>query len=442
MIAVLVGLACAEARVEAGIHRAPLVIPGFKIKQATRYPLDLYRLYRSGPNGEAVLIPFQIDEINQNGDYVLDKGPMPNLDSGNGVFNVQDELTFMGDDVGPALAPTSWPTPKPSLLFEVRFSRKTGEMVADVGAVYLGVHLSEAPPPLVARKYVIFDADRGSVVTSRYTYEFDKKNYLVVNGVQMFKHPGSDAPPTEKVPIIDSSTFYLKADLKYFLTFIANHRSVDSKLEAYKSGPVRTIVRVTFVYMILKLNFELGMYTEMSFFTNSVILPAIMYNPINGRKNLNSGSGFYYGFTLHDNPATMDIQTNMMPYQSKRGLLDILKSSTGQTRLERKYWATLVGQDRMMYVELVPSEKMLEDENVPFFYRQDVAGAELKKVDNLQPRALGESPINLGLFFDLTKFSEGEHLMSFRLFFENKRDPIQLETFKQLGDWYYRLSRI
>lgn len=422
----------------AGIHRAPIIIPGFKIKAMTRYPLDLYRLYRTGPRGEAVPIPFQIDEVNQFGDYVLDQGPAPNRTTGNHLFDLQDELSFMGDDVGPIGPPTVWPTPKPSILFELRFSRRsTGEMSG--GAVFVGIHINEAPPPLVDQKYVVFNLEQGTVLSSRYRYEFDKRNYLVVNGVGMVKAPVPPQLVSESLRVIDSSTFFMKADLKYFVTFLANHRSVDSKLEAFKTGPVRTIVRVTFIYSVLKLNFELGMYTEVSFFTNSVILPAIMYNPIDGRQTLNNGSGFYYGFTLHDNPASLDIQTNIQPFQEKKGLLDRFKSVTG---LESKYWVTMVGSDRMMFVEIVPSPTMLADQNIPYFYRKDQSGPELSAVDNSEPRDLSSSRVNLGLYFDLTKFRKGEHIMSFKLFFENKRDLAELESFKTLGDWYYRVSRI
>ena len=83
-------------------------------------------------------------------------------------------------------------------------------------------------------------------------------------------------------PLIDSSTFYLKADLKYFLTVFANHKSVNSELESYKTGPIRTIVRVAFYYVFLKLKFEVGMYTEVSLFSNSVVLPAVISNPVDG----------------------------------------------------------------------------------------------------------------------------------------------------------------
>lgn len=425
----------------AAIHQAPIVIPAFKLKQGAQFPLYRYRLFKRGENGEAIAIPFQMDEINKIGDYVMAEGPKTNGDTGNGIFDGMDELCLMGDDVGPVGRPSKWPEDRePQNVFEIRLKPPMHLKDAKEGAVYLAIY--QHPPPLTnEQKYVIFNLEAGEILTSRYRYLFDRKNYLVVNGVDMVA-PKSGENPENKVPLIDSSTFYAKADLKYFLTVQVNHRSVNSRLESYKSGPIRTLVRVTFFYSFLKLKFEVGMYTEVSFFSNSVILPAIIYNPLDGIKSLNRGSGFYYGFALRENPKTYNFGTNMRPYQDSMasgGLLNLLKK---EGRTESEYWASLVGEDRMMYVLMRPSSQMLQDGNVPYYYLTDKSGDELKKRNNDDLRMLVDSPVNLGLYFDLTKFREGEHLMSFQLFFENKKDYKSLETFRTLDRWSLRVSRM
>jgi hypothetical protein len=425
----------------AGIHRAPIIIQAKKLKDIADYPLRNYRLFRLGVNGEAVPIPFQIDEINKIGDYVLNEGPTNNLKTADGIFSEMDELSFMGDDVGDVGTPKKWPENRPpELLYELRLSPPIGrEGDLKDGAIYIGVYMQN-PPPTVDKKYVVFNMNAGEVTTSRYRYRFDKQNYLVVNGVDMKGKEGE--LPSPDVPLIDSSTFYAKCDMKYFLTVQVNHRSVNSRLEAFKSGPIRTIVRVTFFYNFLKLNFEVGMYTEVSFFSNSVILPAIIYNPLDGIKSLNKGSGFYYGFALKDSPRRYQFDTNMRPYEelveNQSSLLNFLKKDVP---VEKDYWASLIGEDRMMYVMLKPSQSMLQDKNVPYYYVSDKDGAELKSRNNNEMKPLLESPVNLGLYFDLTRFREGEHFMSFQLFFENKKDYKVLEIFKTLDKWRARLSR-
>lgn len=431
---VVIELLFAVTRLQAGIHRAPVVLKADDIKSISRYPLGFYRLYRSSANAGAVAIPFQIDEVNQLGDYVLDGGVQPNADSGNRYFDGQDELSFMGDDVGPVLPPKLWPQGrKPDVIYELRLQHPSQQERS--GAVYIGVFFRD-PPKLVERRYVVFDVNQDQIRTSRYSYHFDPRNYLVVDDIKM----RSSDPQSEDLSLIDSSTFYMKADLKYFLTVFANHRSVDSRLEAYRSGPIRTIVRVSFFYTFLKLKFEVGMYTEVSFFSNAVLLPAVMYMPIDGIKHFNDGSGFYYGFALQDNPSQFEFATNMQSVtESSTSWLSFLKRSQSSSDL---YWASLVGKDRMMYVELQLSKAMLEAKNIPRYYLSSQSASDLPPNPKHEIRPLGQSPVNLALYFDLTKFKEGEHQLGFQLFFENKRDDVILEEFRQLKRWIYKVKRI
>lgn len=438
-------LACFTAAVgvfaspaQARIHTAPVVMQGVKVKSVTHYPISMYRLFRTDEaTGKAVAIPYQIDEINEWGDYVLPEGGQVTAKTGNGIFDLQDELAFMGDDVGPVKQPTSWDGPKPSLVFEIKLSFKGGTNTAGAqdGAVYLAVYFQNPPKP-ADKQYVFFNREQAEVVTSRYRYGFDKENWLVARRVEMVRK-GSEGKP-EFVPLLDSTTFYMKADLKYFLTVEANHRSINSELEAYKIGPVRSLVRISFHYTFLKLNFELGMYTEVSFFSNAVYLPAILYNPLDGKKSLNSGSGFYYGMALKDNPTAYKIESNMPAYK-KSGILDMF---TGANKAEPLYWITAAGNDRMLYMEISPSKEMRASGAVPMVYREEKPGAAIKDRNREQPSALGASPVNMALYFDMTKFSEGEHIMAFRLFFENVNEEKRLTAFKQLALWDIATTRL
>jgi hypothetical protein len=458
--------AAASSQTTTGIHRAPIVIPGFKVRAATRYPISTYRLFRTDPaTGKAVAVPFQIDEINEWGDYVLDQGSEITKHTGNGIFDLQDELVVMGDDVGPLHAPTSWPDQEPSIVYELRFrfmknirqgspsfetavaQNPTNDPSAspspipevgsaNTGAMYVGVFFRK-PPAYSPKSYVNFSSARGEVTSSRYRYEFDKKNYLVVNGVDMVKR-GAGVNSSEKIPLLNSSTFYMRADLKYFVTATANHRSVDSKIEAFKIGPVRSIVRVSFFYTLLKLKFELGMYTEVSFFSNSVVLPAILYNPLDGPKSLNRGSGFYYGFSVKEPLSAHQFQTNMPPYQPA-SMLGLLKANP---KPESIYWMSMTKPDRMMYLEIMPSKEMLKANNLPYLYTENIDGDSIRSRSNDEPQELGKSPVNIALYFDLTRFSKGEHRLSIRLFFENYFSQSVLDSFRDLPYWETDVRRL
>lgn len=415
-----------------GIYSAPVVIQGNKIKQAARYPINSYRLFSTDPNGKAVAIPFQIDEINRFGDYVLDQGGDVTKKDGNGIFDLNDELAYMGDDVGAPTPPRRWDVEKPHLLFEIKHTRSAPKAE---GAVYLGIYFS-TPPPLANKNYVVFNPKQGEVKTSRYIYRFDQKNYLVVNGIDMVQRESAQV-----VPLIDSSTFYMKADLKYFLTLEVHQKDIQSFLEAYKIGPIRAIVRVTFFYRFLKINFELGMYTEVSLFSNSVLLPAVMYNPLDGSRSLNNGSGFYYGFAINENPKNYKIETNIPPYKSPTNVNSLLNFLKKDEPVQSLYWLAMSGPDRMMYFEVEPSTDMLSKRNVPSLYQEPISGKDALKRPRDKAAPLGEGPVNMGLYFDLTRFTEGEHRIAFRLFFDNRYDEKEMAMYKSLNQWQIELSR-
>jgi hypothetical protein len=422
-----------------GIHRVPIIIQGFQIRPATRYPLATYQLFKTNKSGKAQPIPFQIDEINQWGDYVLPHGSEITSKTGNNIFDLQDELALMGDDVGPVSPPKSWPENlRPTLVYELRFDLPNPPKgVTAEGAVYLGIFFRDKPKPS-PRNYVNYSPSKQEVMTSRYHYKFDRLNYLVVDGVDMF--PGADAqnPSPQPEEIVASSTFFMKADLKYFVTLRANHRTVNSQIEAYKHGPIRSIVRVSFFYTFLKLKFELGMYTEISFFSNAVHLPAILYNPIDGPKSLNSGSGFYYGFAFKKNPTTYKIDSNMPRY----GKMDFISRLSAGKPTSNDYWLSLLSKDRMFFIEFFPSKQMIKANNPPQLYIEDQPPANILKRSNDIPLELGKSPVNLGLFFDLTKLSKGEHQMNFRLYFENKYSASILRSIKTAKTWRLGVMRI
>ena len=201
------------------------------------------------------------------------------------------------------------------------------------------------------------------------------------------------------------------------------------------------VVRVNFFYKFLSLKFELGMYTEVSFFSNTVVLPAVMYNPVDGPKRLNPGSGFYYGFAIHDNPKDLNLKTNMPSYE-KKGFMNKFFSFSNASRVLSKYWAALSAKDKMMFFEVSQSKALVKSKSFPQLYvvNKSSAQMDLSKVDDTLE--LGKAPVNLGIFFDMTKFTKGEHIMGFKLYFENHFNKEKLDSFKRMDQWKMKLQKI
>ena len=408
-----------------GIHRAPIILTAANLPELSGFPVGTYRVFKS-KNGKAEAIPFQIDELTRYEDFVLGQGPSPNTHEGDGIFEGLDELSFMGEDVGDIDPIKTWAGTPPDLSFELSAIHQNGKK----GAVYIGIWFS-TPPPLSKRSYVYFDLKEAKILTSRYAYFFDPTNYLVVKGIDVIK----DGLPKR---LVDSSSFFLKADLKYFITFLVNQSSIESKLEAYKNGPIRSIVRVSFSYVLLKLNFEMGMYTEVSFFANSVILPAIMYNPLNGAKSLNKGSGFYYGFALKENPGLLKMNSTLPEYSQKRSI----NPFAAKPIVKESYSVTASSPDWFMQMEIQPSKKMIAKGFGPSLYVENLASQDMNSRPLNKALELGKSPVNLAVNFDLSEFDEGEHRVGFKLFFENNVTPEILDSFSTLRNWEYSAKRL
>ncbi len=410
-----------------GIHTAPIILIAKDIRAVQFHPLEKYRLFITDSDGQAKLIPFQIDERDKYADFVLDKGPVPNSNFGNGIFDFNDELVFMGNDVGSTTPPTKWNIPKPNIIYQINFDNQADKRS---GAIFVGIYFGD-PPPMPKISYVHFDLPKSEVLTSRYHYRFNDKNYLVVQNIDLLKNKTLN-------PFIDGSTFYLKADLKYFLTISINQSDIESTLEAYKAGPIRAITRVTFTYKFLRLNFNLGMYTEVSFFGNSVILPAIIDNPLDAKKNLNEGSIFYYGLSLIPNPKDLTIDNNMQKYKEKAGFNFFKSDPQPDTGL---YWIQAKRNEEVILIQITPSLEMRRDGAVPMLYVEDKPGSDLKSRTK-NPAPLGKSPVNVAVALDLSGLSKGTHTVAFTLFVENKATPEMIQDLINLNQWGVKTKRL
>ncbi len=84
----------------------PVVITGTRLPAFSGVPLNELKLYASHGGGWAA-IPFQIDEVNISGTYVI---------SDDGLLDGNDELVFMAGDAGDSISAADWPADTPARL--------------------------------------------------------------------------------------------------------------------------------------------------------------------------------------------------------------------------------------------------------------------------------------------------------------------------------------
>ena len=301
----------------------PVIIKGSKIRKALGFRVSQYGVFVAGKDHYAEPIPFQIDEVNKIGDYVLPKsnGLPPMFD--NGIFDDNDELVVRGSDLKKRDPLIRWKS-KPSFFFEIIIRNATSK---EELAVYLSVDRKKAPQKHPA-KLLTYDHKKGIIETSKYRFKFNPKNHMVMDYIYI-----KDDNSKEKWQrIIDKSQFIFYADIKYFFEIELTANDLITKLNYWKIGPVRVIAQVSFFFRLLSMDIDIEMYTEISMFENAISLPAVLNSPINAKTLFRKGSGFYYGLKFTNGLKEWSLNTNFKKLRSFK------KQETVTDMVKGGYW--------------------------------------------------------------------------------------------------------
>ena len=184
--------------------------------------------------GKPVPIPFQIDEINPDGDWVLTQVPpelkntglKPEKDDDDGKLDGNDELAFMARDAGDRVKKEYYP---PEILAADEI------MIRDpVDGAKAWVYLCSFPgkPPLSDRDYVDYVFPGGRIKTQNYEIGFSPElpitpGYISIHGSHN---------------ILDRVKIRLQTKL-LGIGFSLDETRLVSKLSLYKDGPIRVIRR-------------------------------------------------------------------------------------------------------------------------------------------------------------------------------------------------------
>ena len=221
----------------------PVLITGEALPGMCGLPLQGFRLFSDPGQGRLTPVPFQIDEKDAKGFYVLPEGEEPNRDKGRrgkvkekpGELDGNDELVFMANDLGHRVPRERWPG----------HSRKGVEIeVGDKvngnrGWVYL--LWFERPPPLSTRDYVRYARDEDRIYTSWFSLGYSPEKDLVYTTMMSIDPDGKGGGVDimDRINIRFSATIFLRS-----ITFSRNEDDFVSEVIAYKDGPVRVMRRV------------------------------------------------------------------------------------------------------------------------------------------------------------------------------------------------------
>jgi hypothetical protein len=211
----------------------PIIINGAMLPDLIGTPVSGIRVC----SGSGAAIPFQLDEITCDGEYVCPQGEKPNTVSANNRLDPQDEIVFLWEDADTGTGNDTCGSMRGAVPVTItQGSEKRRIWVAEDTAI-----------PLSAVSYCLYDHERQYLQTPYYYAQFARDRFHFTRaGVMDFdNHDYIDLTKELRVEIVFKLLWGL-IPIRY------TEESIVCHVKRYKAGPVRLIRRGDFY---LKLGF-------------------------------------------------------------------------------------------------------------------------------------------------------------------------------------------
>ncbi|MBL4849896.1 MAG: hypothetical protein JKY65_30580 [Planctomycetes bacterium] len=227
---------CAGAPETSTLKRpeSPVIVPGRNLKPFLKRSIDTIRLY-AFRDGKLRPIPFQIDERTADDQIAFQAGEDRRSDVDDGRLDANDELVFMGRDVGDRAPPAS------IKLGQSDYAELIVKDPRGRGWVYL-VHFAQAPPPRAQGRYVSLDF-RGDELLGWTAQRVQAKVGPDGHALDLRSLRFARAKGGYGIDILDRTKLHLRASY-LFLDIQRRFDEVRSSWRSYRQGPVRVIAGV------------------------------------------------------------------------------------------------------------------------------------------------------------------------------------------------------
>jgi len=221
----------------------PVVLIGKQLRPLIKTPIDKLALYRYR-KGNFEPIPFQVDERNLWGKFVINVGEKIGTDWDKGLLDKNDELVFMARDLGDRAGENDW-FHQYSACIEIEV---TDPLTEGKGWAYLVAASSEA--------------ERSPFDYINFEFENDQSRIIMQFGsigtdysLNCTNHGSHRLGDEEFGPnFLDRIKFRTDCQLQEYLTgrsFSFNEEEFDIDFVGYRDGPVRVIHRIKHIIQIL-----------------------------------------------------------------------------------------------------------------------------------------------------------------------------------------------
>jgi hypothetical protein len=239
-------------------------------------PLSNIRLY-SFRDGSFKPILFQIDEMTEDGDWILPDGPTPNKELSNGKLDTWDKIVFMADDSGDRVSKDAWVSGyNKGVEIEI-----TDPLTKEKAWCYLLSFASSVPAKSSQPDYIHYD-----YATETFTSDYWGAEYIITDAglhtTWYKKHwtPKSSGGNGENYIDRAKCRVTFKA-LFGTVPIRLNEEQLESDVLAYRVGPVRLNKRSE-QYARIPGGFKaLRVVADCMYYRNAVTVPLAINAPFN-----------------------------------------------------------------------------------------------------------------------------------------------------------------
>lgn len=342
----------------------PVLIQGNELMAALNLPIDGFRLFAHA-RGRTAPIPFDINERDENGDYVLPEGREPTR--GTGRWTLTSELAYMAHDTGDRVKPSALPGG-----WTMGFELETTDPVnGKKGWAYL-LHFEKDPPPKSDADYVsIEEVDKPDPLTGK-PYAVLRGKYFYVRNTEGSTswHDFMGTRAAGYIPKSFSDHVEVRNRLKVFgfIPFNVNEDTIWSDTPAYYDGAVRFIRRVRLKVTLIGIRVPTGIVYDVTGYDRIANVPVKIKVPAIAKAasrdawawyglDLNPHAAGKYTFYSNTHPEGIPITGKSTPEGKNFGF------DRKELVPSRLYWSVVTGPyGTLMRRHLTPKE--LEDRGV------------------------------------------------------------------------------
>ncbi len=256
----------------------PIIIQGKEIPGAQGLSVEGFRVY-AHRDGETRPIPFDLNERDGDGDYVLPQGEKPT--EGSGLLDEKSELAYMAHDTGDRVSPSSlsggW-----TKAFEIE---TTDPLNGQKGWAYL-LHFAQDPPPKADEDYVsVTEVEEPDPYTGKPYAELEGKYFYgrsMKNSPIFYYFHGTREGGYEEKVFSDHFTTRSRMKIMGFIPFSVDEHGIWSETPAYYDGAVRFIRRVKLKIIVGKIKIPTGIVIDVTAYDRianvpvKIKIPAVM----------------------------------------------------------------------------------------------------------------------------------------------------------------------